>query len=104
MESSVGVGAGLTNLIADGMRSNRSHNVAVPESIKASQVPSWSEAITRLGGEGGRADLQRGLRPENLRELLQLQYDLSRYHLRVEVLSKVAESAVASIRKLQQNQ
>ena len=39
-----------------------------------------------------------------LSELLRLQVDLSRYQLRVEVVSKIAESAVASLRKLQQSQ
>jgi hypothetical protein len=36
--------------------------------------------------------------------LLRLQMDITQYQLRVEVVSKVAESAVASLRKLQQNQ
>ncbi len=39
-----------------------------------------------------------------LSELLRLQMDITQYQLRVEVVSKVAESAVASLRKLQQNQ
>ncbi len=36
--------------------------------------------------------------------LLRLQMDVTQYQLRVEVVSKVAESAVASLRKLQQSQ
>jgi hypothetical protein len=36
--------------------------------------------------------------------LLRLQADVTQYQLRVEVVSKVAESAVASLRKLQQSQ
>lgn len=36
--------------------------------------------------------------------LLRLQVDVTQYQLRVEVVSKVAESAVASLRKLQQSQ
>jgi hypothetical protein len=44
------------------------------------------------------------MRAQQLGELLRLQVDVSRYHLKVEMLSKVAESAVASLRKLQQPQ
>lgn len=36
--------------------------------------------------------------------LLRLQVDVTQYQLKVEVVSKVAESAVASLRKLQQAQ
>lgn len=36
--------------------------------------------------------------------LMRLQMEITRYQLRVEVVSKVAESAVASLRKLQQSQ
>ena len=38
-----------------------------------------------------------------LTEVLRVQSEVSQYHLRVELVSKVSESAVASIRKLQQN-
>jgi hypothetical protein len=57
-------------------------------------------APTGRGGEGGVSSQ----RLQNLSELLRLQVDLSRYQLRVEMLAKVAESAVASLRKLQQPQ
>jgi hypothetical protein len=40
----------------------------------------------------------------HLTGLLRLQMDVTRYQLRVEVVSKVAESAVASLRRLQQSQ
>lgn len=39
----------------------------------------------------------------NLAGLLKLQVDLGQYQLQVELVSKVSESAVASLRKLQQN-
>jgi hypothetical protein len=49
-----------------------------------------------------------GVRPErsldHLSGLLKLQADIGQYQLRVELVSKVSESAVASVRKLQQNQ
>jgi hypothetical protein len=37
-------------------------------------------------------------------DLLKLQVDVSRYQLRVEMLAKIADSAMTSMRKLQQNQ
>ena len=40
----------------------------------------------------------------HLTGLLRLQMDVTRYQLRIEVVSKVAESAVASLRRLQQSQ
>jgi hypothetical protein len=41
---------------------------------------------------------------QQMSELLKTQSDISRYQLKVELISKVSEGAVASIRKLQQNQ
>lgn len=41
---------------------------------------------------------------QQMGELLKMQTDISRYQLKVELVSKVSEGAVASIRKLQQNQ
>ncbi len=41
---------------------------------------------------------------QQMGDLLKIQTDVSRYQLKVELVSKVSEGAVASIRKLQQNQ
>lgn len=41
---------------------------------------------------------------KDLSGLLKLQLDVTQYQLRVEVVSKVADSAVTSMRKLQQTQ
>lgn len=41
---------------------------------------------------------------QHMSELLKIQSDISRYQLKVELVSKVSEGAVASVRKLQQNQ
>lgn len=41
---------------------------------------------------------------QQMGDLLKIQTDISRYQLKVELVSKVSEGAVASIRKLQQNQ
>lgn len=41
---------------------------------------------------------------KHMSSLMRLQMDITQYQLRVEVVSKVAESAVASLRKLQQSQ
>ena len=67
----------------------------------------WSDIVGRLGQY-----IQQTMRPgvaqttqiDQLSGLLKLQVDVSRYQLRVELASKVSESAVASMRKLQQNQ
>jgi hypothetical protein len=41
---------------------------------------------------------------QQMGDLLKIQTDISRYQLKVELVSKVSEGAVASVRKLQQNQ
>jgi len=41
---------------------------------------------------------------QQMGDLLKIQSDISRYQLKVELVSKVSEGAVASVRKLQQNQ
>jgi hypothetical protein len=68
---------------------------------------SWTEIAQRVGQQL-KSSSSRGNQPElraqQLTQLLHLQVDVSRYHLKVEMLSKVAESAVASLRKLQQPQ
>lgn len=72
-------------------------------------LDNWSDLINRLSNSTniqptsslGITNPVKGL--DQLSGLLRLQMDLSRYQLRVELLSKVSESAVASIRKLQQN-
>ena len=57
-------------------------------------------SVQRLGQSGASPAPQL----QQLTELLRVQSDVSRYHVRVELVSKVSESAVASIRKLEQNQ
>lgn len=67
---------------------------------------SWSNILARAG-EALRMHPQGPSTPpariDQLTNLLRLQVDLSRYQLKVELVSKVSESAVASLRKLQQN-
>lgn len=67
----------------------------------------WHDIVSRVSGyvsepktttPSGQESLK------NLSGLLRLQLDVTQYQLRVEVVSKVAESAVASLRKLQQPQ
>jgi hypothetical protein len=68
---------------------------------------SWGDIANRVGQHLNAASsrsVQPEMRAQQLGELLRLQVDVSRYHLKVEMLSKVAESAVASLRKLQQPQ
>jgi hypothetical protein len=97
------VGGGLTSLNGEAMRLRGLQPGGSQPPWKSSDTPSWGDVLSRFGApDSFRHD--GGFKSENLGGLLRLQYDLSRYHLRVEVLSKVAESAVASLRKLQQNQ
>ena len=63
----------------------------------ASRVSTYVSA-PHVSGPTGQHSLK------ELSGLLRLQLDVTQYQLRVEVVSKVAESAVASMRKLQQNQ
>ena len=67
----------------------------------------WSEIVSRIGSyvnQGLRAGVSPAAQMDQLSGLLKLQVDVTRYQLRVELVSKVSESAVASMRKLQQNQ
>jgi hypothetical protein len=73
----------------------------------ASSSTSWdaiAARVTRLAEGSIRPSSTPSQTAEQLSGLLKLQVDVSRYQLRVELLSKVSESAVASVRKLQQNQ
>lgn len=76
-------------------------------SVKVLESSSWGEIAQRVGQHLTPLAAKSGssaVKAEQLAELLRLQVDVSRYHLKVEMLSKVAESAVASLRKLQQPQ
>ncbi len=67
----------------------------------------WSDIVSRIGHyihNGIKTGLSPSGQIDQLSDLLKLQVDVTRYQLRVELVSKVSESAVASIRKLQQNQ
>jgi hypothetical protein len=73
---------------------------------------SWREISTRVAQQlaapaqlrGAEVGSSAAARTTQLSELLKLQVEVSRYQLRVEMLAKVAESAVASLRRLQQPQ
>lgn len=67
----------------------------------------WGEIVSRIGNyvnQGLRPGVSPAAQMDQLSGLLKLQVDVTRYQLRVELVSKVSESAVASMRKLQQNQ
>lgn len=67
----------------------------------------WRDIVSRVTGyvSSQKASSPNGKQSLNdLSGLLRLQLDITQYQLRVEVFSKVAESAVASLRKLQQPQ
>jgi hypothetical protein len=70
-------------------------------------VQGWHEVVTRMssimrgvGGKPGSPDAQ----VKQLGEMIKLQMDVCRYQVKVELVSKVSESGVASVRKLQQSQ
>ncbi len=67
---------------------------------------SWSEIAQRVTQHLNSSNVRAlpEVRAQQLADLMRLQVDVSNYHLKVEMLSKVAESAVASLRKLQQSQ
>jgi hypothetical protein len=81
------------------------------EDVLAAQNEShgggWREIVQRVSTYMSKPTSKSPTAPETTRqvtELLRLQMDVTRYQLRVEVVSKIAESGVASLRKLQQSQ
>ena len=89
-----------------------SHSATAPATTQAALGMSWPEVAGRIenrnpplkaeGIQGGGASRQVD-RVTQLAELLKVQTELNRHQLRVEFLSKISESALATIRKLQQN-
>lgn len=72
-----------------------------------SHAGGWQEIVKRVSTYISSSTSKAPTAPESARqltELLRLQMDVTRYQLRVEVVSKIAESGVASLRKLQQPQ
>jgi hypothetical protein len=80
----------------------------VPHPSSVLNVPGdWGTLVDRMitnVQRAGQSNASPAAQLQQLTEILRVQSDVSRYHLRVELVSKVSESAVASIRKLQQNQ
>jgi hypothetical protein len=67
----------------------------------------WRDIVTKVSSYLSTSTTKAPTAPETLRQLtglLRMQMDVTRYQLRVEVVSKIAESGVASLRKLQQSQ
>jgi hypothetical protein len=74
---------------------------------QGAQNQGWTDIANRIGQyvqQGARPGLSPNGSIDQLSGLIKLQVDVTRYQLRVELVSKVSESAVASMRKLQQNQ
>ena len=82
----------------------------VAELLKGSSAPQaggWQDIVAKFSTyvsspKTGGPSVQQSF--NQLSGLLRLQVDVTQYQLRVEVVAKVAESAVASLRKLQQSQ
>jgi hypothetical protein len=83
---------------------------SIQTAMRGSNTPinqGWNEIVSRISQLTTQGLKQSQVGPnqiDQLSGLLKLQVDVTRYQLRVELVSKVSESAVASIRKLQQNQ
>lgn len=68
---------------------------------------SWQDIVTNIPNKLTRDGLSGSVNRQGLTqltELLKVQMDVCRYQVKVEAVSKIAESAVASMRKLQQPQ
>lgn len=82
----------------------------VGEILNAPSIPSsggWQDIVNKVSSYLSTSTTQTSAPSgalNHLTGLLRLQMDVTRYQLRVEVVSKVAESAVASLRRLQQSQ
>lgn len=81
-----------------------------PQSTSLSDLTpsrSWNEITHKMSeflGAPSKSSLPISQQLGNITDLFKLQMDVSRYQLKIELVSKVSESAVASMRKLQQNQ
>lgn len=78
-----------------------SHAMSLPPSRDWSAVLQQSMDRFRIGAQKAPSVAQH---MRQMGDLLKIQSDISRYQLKVELVSKVSEGAVASVRKLQQNQ
>jgi hypothetical protein len=76
-------------------------------SKSAPEAGSWKDIVAQVSHYLSASSAKATSSPASLGQLtglLRLQIDVTRYQLRVEVVSKIAESAVVSLRKLQQAQ
>jgi hypothetical protein len=70
-------------------------------------VRGWQEVTSRISNlmqGASRAAATPAQQVKQLSEMIKLQMDVCRYQVRVELVSKISESGVASVRKLQQTQ
>lgn len=74
------------------------------KAVTSKSASSWTDIASRIQSYTTRITPQAsGTSTVNqLQDLLKVQIDVSKYQLRVEMMTKVAESALASMRKLQQ--
>jgi len=76
-----------------------------PPSAPVGLVPagdSWSEVLRRTDTITRQFSGVSGKGSEQLVALLQLQSQVSHWHLRIELISRAAESATATMRRMQQ--
>jgi hypothetical protein len=98
------------------MRSTISHLSSASPSASTSDILTaslgadsggWQAIVAKVSNYLSTSTAKASSAPETMQQLsglLRMQMDVTRYQLRVEVVSKIAESAVASLRKLQQSQ
>ena len=88
------------------------HPSLIPNGLPASAEPpaigsGWRNVaahVTRLLKNPPMQGASVQTQSRQLGEMIQLQMEVCRYQVKVELVSKVAESSVASVRKLQQTQ
>ena len=74
------------------------------EGLSMHRQPLWDSFAARIQKHSGGQDLPSITQAHALADLLKIQREIGQFQLKVEFVSKLSESAVASIRKLQQNQ
>lgn len=82
--------------------------IAAPAAHMGSgRVGGWADITSRVGAVMNGGSAVRGVSDSGARqmsEMIKLQMDLCHYQVKVEFVSKIAESGVATVRKLQQTQ
>ncbi len=100
----------VTSALAEGLSKERNLGRG-PEAMSAimsgSAPQDWSAVLQQsIAQVSQRSQKHAGVSEQiaQMGDLLKIQADIGRYQLKVELVSKVSEGAVSTVRKLQQNQ